>query len=51
MLQFIAILGISTILSVAAYKIQNDEMKESKKLILKSKTTPKLTQLSSLATD
>ena len=52
MLQFITILSISTILSVAAYKIQHEEMQESKKLIINSKTkASELTQLFSLATD
>ncbi|MCE2716011.1 MAG: hypothetical protein LW696_01860 [Alphaproteobacteria bacterium] len=34
MLQFITILTISTALSVAAYKIQNNEMQNSKKPLL-----------------
>lgn len=34
MLQFITILTISTALSVAAYKIQNNEMQNSKKSLL-----------------
>ncbi len=39
MLQFIAILGISTLLSVAAYKIQHGEIQENINLLQNSETT------------
>ncbi len=52
MLQFITILGISTVLSIAAYKIQHEEIQESKKLMLNSDiTASELAQLCSFATD
>lgn len=52
MLQFIAILGISTLLSVAAYKIQHEEIKETKGLLLCSDIeTVELTQINYLLVD
>jgi hypothetical protein len=52
MLQFITILGISTILSVAAYKIQHGEIQEHKNLLLASDiTTSEVTKISYLLTD
>ncbi len=52
MLQFIAILGISTLLSVAAYKIQHEEIKETKGLLLGSDiATVELTQINYLLVD
>ncbi|MCX7352459.1 MAG: hypothetical protein NTW22_04195 [Proteobacteria bacterium] len=52
MLQFITILGISTILSVAAYKIQHGEIQEHKNLLLASDiTTSEVTKIRYLLTD
>lgn len=52
MLQFIAILGISTILSVAAYKIQHEEMKENNKSLLNlDMAATELTKISYLTVD
>ncbi|MBP9829337.1 MAG: hypothetical protein KBD04_04825 [Proteobacteria bacterium] len=52
MLQFITILSISTILSVAAYKMQHSEMQAGKKLQLDTRTANSaLLQLSSYSTD
>jgi len=52
MLQFITILSISTILSVAAYKMQHSEMQGSKKLQLDTNTANSaLLQLSSYSAD
>ena len=52
MLQFIAILGISTLLSVAAYKIQHEEIRDSKCLLLGPDiATAELTQINYLLVD
>ncbi len=40
MLQFIAILGISTFLSVVAYKIQHEEIQEKQSLLFSSEPAP-----------